>query len=53
MLAFLAVFVVAHLHRALTDDYAVLFTTRFVAAFVYAGFWAAGAAPPPHGPGDT
>lgn len=44
MLAFLAVFVAAHAVGALTDDYAVLFATRFVAAFVYAGFWAVGGA---------
>ncbi|WP_273733093.1 Cmx/CmrA family chloramphenicol efflux MFS transporter [Mycolicibacterium septicum] len=44
MLTFLAVFVVAHIVGALTDDYAVLFVTRFVAAFVYAGFWAVGGA---------
>ncbi|WP_119731245.1 Cmx/CmrA family chloramphenicol efflux MFS transporter [Thermomonospora amylolytica] len=41
MLTFLAVFVAAHVAGALTDDYTVLFGTRVVAAFVYAGFWAA------------
>lgn len=43
LLAFLGVFVVAHIVAALTDSYAVLLATRFVAAFVYAGFWAVGA----------
>jgi DHA1 family chloramphenicol resistance protein-like MFS transporter len=42
MLAFLAVFITAHVVGALTSDYAILFTTRVVAAFVYAGFWAVG-----------
>lgn len=39
LLAFLAVFAAAHVLGALTSDYGVLFTTRVVAAFVYAGFW--------------
>lgn len=43
MLAFLAVFVLAHVAGALTDSYSVLLAVRFVAAFVYAGFWAVGA----------
>lgn len=42
MLAFLTVFVLAHLVSALTTSYAVLFAVRFVSAFVYAGFWAVG-----------
>ncbi|MFF2087662.1 Cmx/CmrA family chloramphenicol efflux MFS transporter [Nocardia sp. NPDC058176] len=40
MLAFLAIFVAAHVVGALTSDYWVLFATRVVSAFVYAGFWA-------------
>lgn len=43
LLAFLGVFVIAHVVCAVTDSYAVLLGTRFVAAFVYAGFWAVGA----------
>lgn len=43
MLAFLAIFVLAHIAGALTGSYAVLLAVRFVAAFVYAGFWAVGA----------
>ncbi|WP_454199086.1 Cmx/CmrA family chloramphenicol efflux MFS transporter [Nocardia sp. Marseille-Q1738] len=43
LLAFLAVFVVAHVMGALTSDYWVLFATRVVGAFVYAGFWAVAA----------
>ncbi|KWX20589.1 major facilitator transporter [Mycolicibacterium wolinskyi] len=43
MVAFLAIFVVAHIVSALSSSYAVLMTARFVAAFVYAGFWAVGA----------
>ncbi|GAB3568901.1 MFS transporter [Amycolatopsis endophytica] len=42
MLAFLAVFVAAHVVGALTGSYAVLFAMRFLGAFVYAGFWAVG-----------
>ncbi|MFI6866460.1 Cmx/CmrA family chloramphenicol efflux MFS transporter [Nocardia sp. NPDC050406] len=44
LLAFLAVFAAAHVVGALTSDYWVLFATRFVAAFVYAGFWSVAAA---------
>lgn len=44
LLAFLAVFVVAHVVAALTPSYWVLFATRVIAAFVYAGFWSVGAA---------
>lgn len=44
LLAFLAVFAAAHVVGALTADYWVLFATRFVAAFVYAGFWSVAAA---------
>ncbi|WP_280298594.1 Cmx/CmrA family chloramphenicol efflux MFS transporter [Nocardia neocaledoniensis] len=40
LLAFLAIFVAAHAVGALTSDYWVLFGTRVVSAFVYAGFWA-------------
>lgn len=40
LLAFLAIFVAAHVVGALTDDYWILFGTRVVSAFVYAGFWA-------------
>lgn len=44
LLVFLAVFALAHGAGALAPDYPVLLATRFAAAFVYAGFWAAGAA---------
>ncbi|QIS10993.1 Cmx/CmrA family chloramphenicol efflux MFS transporter [Nocardia arthritidis] len=44
LLGFLAVFVIAHVIGALTSSYWVLFGTRVIAAFVYAGFWAVGAA---------
>ncbi|WP_280236232.1 Cmx/CmrA family chloramphenicol efflux MFS transporter [Nocardia cyriacigeorgica] len=44
LLAFLAVFIAAHIVGALATDYWVLFGTRVVAAFVYAGFWAVAAA---------
>lgn len=40
LLAFLAIFVAAHAVGALTSDYRILFGTRVVSAFVYAGFWA-------------
>ncbi|MFB4291411.1 Cmx/CmrA family chloramphenicol efflux MFS transporter [Nonomuraea sp. ATR24] len=43
LLAFMAVFTVAHVVGALTPDYATLLVTRVVAAFVYAGFWAVAA----------
>ncbi|TCC32969.1 Cmx/CmrA family chloramphenicol efflux MFS transporter [Kribbella speibonae] len=43
-LAFLAIFVLAHVAGALTSSYAVLFATRIVAAFVYSGFWSVAAA---------
>ncbi|MEU6412377.1 Cmx/CmrA family chloramphenicol efflux MFS transporter [Microbispora sp. NPDC046933] len=42
MIAFLAIFVLAHVVGALTSSYAVLFAARFAGAFVYAGFWAVG-----------
>ncbi|MFI0483710.1 Cmx/CmrA family chloramphenicol efflux MFS transporter [Actinomadura sp. 9N215] len=42
--AFLAAFAAAHAVGALTSDYRVLFATRVVGAFVYAGFWAVAAA---------
>ncbi|MGW6701679.1 Cmx/CmrA family chloramphenicol efflux MFS transporter [Nocardia sp. NPDC055049] len=44
LLAFLAIFVAAHVVGALSDDYSVIFATRVVSAFVYAGFWALAAA---------
>ncbi|MFD0900738.1 Cmx/CmrA family chloramphenicol efflux MFS transporter [Actinomadura sediminis] len=44
LLAFLAVFALAHVVGALTPGYWVLFGTRVVGAFVYAGFWAVAAA---------
>ncbi|WP_330231948.1 MFS transporter [Nocardia sp. NBC_00508] len=43
LLAFLAVFVATHVVGALTSDYWVLFATRAIGAFVYAGFWAVAA----------
>ncbi|MGW5379241.1 Cmx/CmrA family chloramphenicol efflux MFS transporter [Nocardia sp. NPDC003999] len=43
LLAFLAVFVGTHVVGALTSEYWVLFATRVVGAFVYAGFWAVAA----------
>ncbi|MFI0371324.1 Cmx/CmrA family chloramphenicol efflux MFS transporter [Actinomadura sp. 1N219] len=44
LLAFLAAFAATHVIGALTSDYWVLFATRVVGAFVYAGFWAVAAA---------
>ncbi|RFS84786.1 MFS transporter [Actinomadura spongiicola] len=44
LLAFLAVFTATHVIGAVTPDYWVLFGTRVVGAFVYAGFWAVAAA---------
>lgn len=43
MLACIAVFLAAHIVGALTSDYRVLFASRVVAAFVYAGFWSVAA----------
>ncbi|WP_051163613.1 Cmx/CmrA family chloramphenicol efflux MFS transporter [Nocardia brevicatena] len=43
MLAFIAVFLAAHVVGALTSDYRVLFASRVIAAFVYAGFWSVAA----------
>ncbi|NEW52054.1 MFS transporter [Nocardia cyriacigeorgica] len=43
LLAFLAVFIAAHIVGALATEYWVVFGTRVVAAFVYAGFWAVAA----------
>ncbi|RJL24154.1 Cmx/CmrA family chloramphenicol efflux MFS transporter [Bailinhaonella thermotolerans] len=40
LVAFIAVFVLTHVVAALTSSYGVLFATRVVGAFVYAGFWA-------------
>ncbi|MCP2257595.1 MFS transporter, DHA1 family, chloramphenicol resistance protein [Streptoalloteichus tenebrarius] len=40
LLTFLAIFVATHVAGALTSNYATLFVTRVVGAFVYAGFWA-------------
>ncbi|WP_328712418.1 Cmx/CmrA family chloramphenicol efflux MFS transporter [Nocardia salmonicida] len=44
LLAFLAIFVAAHVVGALSENYWVIFGTRVVSAFVYAGFWALAAA---------
>lgn len=44
LLCFLAVFALMHAAGALAPSYAVLLVTRFAGAFVYAGFWAVGAA---------
>ncbi|UBU10633.1 Cmx/CmrA family chloramphenicol efflux MFS transporter [Nonomuraea gerenzanensis] len=43
LLAFLALFALTHVAGALTSSYGVLFATRVVGAFVYAGFWAVAA----------
>ncbi|WP_067534528.1 Cmx/CmrA family chloramphenicol efflux MFS transporter [Nocardia crassostreae] len=43
LLAFLAIFIAAHVVAALTPGYWVLFGTRVIGAFVYAGFWAVAA----------
>ncbi|MFB4281727.1 Cmx/CmrA family chloramphenicol efflux MFS transporter [Nonomuraea sp. MTCD27] len=43
LLAFTAIFVLSHVAGALTSSYGVLFATRVVGAFVYAGFWAVAA----------
>ncbi|MFE9326800.1 Cmx/CmrA family chloramphenicol efflux MFS transporter [Nocardia sp. NPDC052278] len=43
LLVFLGVFIAAHVVAALTPGYWVLFGTRVVGAFVYAGFWAVAA----------
>ncbi|TMR06642.1 MFS transporter [Nonomuraea turkmeniaca] len=43
LLAFLVVFVLSHVVGALTSSYGMLFVTRVVGAFVYAGFWAVAA----------
>ncbi|MER7247312.1 Cmx/CmrA family chloramphenicol efflux MFS transporter [Kribbella sp. NPDC000426] len=43
LLAFLAVFVLAHVAGALTPSYPLLLITRVVGAFVYAGFWSVAA----------
>ncbi|WP_256256821.1 Cmx/CmrA family chloramphenicol efflux MFS transporter [Nonomuraea pusilla] len=44
LLSFMAVFALSHVAGALTSSYAVVFATRVVGAFVYAGFWAVAAA---------
>ncbi|MEU5880384.1 Cmx/CmrA family chloramphenicol efflux MFS transporter [Spirillospora sp. NPDC047279] len=44
LLVFLAAFIAAHVAGALAPGYWVLFATRVVSAFVYAGFWAVAAA---------
>ncbi|TQM26037.1 Cmx/CmrA family chloramphenicol efflux MFS transporter [Nocardia bhagyanarayanae] len=44
LLGFLGLFVIAHVVGALTSDYWILFGTRVISAFVYAGFWALAAA---------
>ncbi|MGI5288642.1 Cmx/CmrA family chloramphenicol efflux MFS transporter [Nonomuraea polychroma] len=43
LLAFLVVFALSHVVGALTSSYGMLFATRVVGAFVYAGFWAVAA----------
>ncbi|MGN9844727.1 Cmx/CmrA family chloramphenicol efflux MFS transporter [Nonomuraea sp. H19] len=43
LLTFLAVFALSHVAGALTSSYGMLFATRVVGAFVYAGFWAVAA----------
>jgi DHA1 family chloramphenicol resistance protein-like MFS transporter len=43
LLTFLAIFALSHVAGALTPNYEVLFATRIVGAFVYAGFWAVAA----------
>ncbi|MFI6600757.1 Cmx/CmrA family chloramphenicol efflux MFS transporter [Nonomuraea sp. NPDC050536] len=43
LLVFLAIFALTHVVAALTPSYGVLFATRVVGAFVYAGFWAVAA----------
>ena len=43
LLTFLAIFALTHVVGALTPNYEVLFATRIVGAFVYAGFWAVAA----------
>ncbi|MBF6328844.1 Cmx/CmrA family chloramphenicol efflux MFS transporter [Nocardia transvalensis] len=44
LLAFLAAFILAHGVAAVTSEYWVLFATRVISAFVYAGFWSVGSA---------
>ncbi|MBT2224529.1 Cmx/CmrA family chloramphenicol efflux MFS transporter [Nonomuraea sp. NEAU-A123] len=43
LLTFLAIFALTHVVGAVTPSYGVLFGTRVVGAFVYAGFWAVAA----------
>ncbi|MFI7633581.1 Cmx/CmrA family chloramphenicol efflux MFS transporter [Nonomuraea sp. NPDC049400] len=43
LLTFMAVFVLSHVVGALTSSYGMVFATRVVGAFVYAGFWAVAA----------
>ncbi len=43
MVAFLMIFAASHAFGALTTSYELLLASRFVGAFVYAGFWAVGA----------
>ncbi|WP_102101661.1 Cmx/CmrA family chloramphenicol efflux MFS transporter [Tsukamurella tyrosinosolvens] len=43
LLVFTAIFAATHVVAATTDSFAVLLATRFVGAFVYAGFWAVAA----------
>ncbi|WP_188187315.1 Cmx/CmrA family chloramphenicol efflux MFS transporter [Nonomuraea sp. SYSU D8015] len=43
LLTFLAIFALSHVVGALTTSYGLLFATRVVGAFVYAGFWAVAA----------
>ncbi|MFF4700176.1 Cmx/CmrA family chloramphenicol efflux MFS transporter [Streptomyces chattanoogensis] len=44
LIAFQAVFIAGHAVGALAPGYGVLFATRIVSAFAYAGFWAVAAA---------
>ncbi|KPC66726.1 Cmx/CmrA family chloramphenicol efflux MFS transporter [Streptomyces chattanoogensis] len=44
LIAFQAVFIAGHVVGALAPGYGVLFATRIVSAFAYAGFWAVAAA---------
>ena len=44
LLAFLAVFTVAHIAGALAPNYTILLASRVIGAFVYAGFWAVASA---------
>ena len=47
LLVFSGIFAATHLLATVTDSFAVLLATRFVGAFVYAGFWSAAATTAP------